>query len=119
MPSQYRQNAEDVQAYRIENGYITRYVKKQLTADERKSIENSVRAILATQKSMTQSYRAALNSGSPMTKSDWDMRSDAAVDSYKAAILPYIGDTSMDAFEKFIIGRKNLMKNLFDKQITK
>lgn len=116
-----QQNAEDVKAYREENGYIVRYLKTP-TREEKlafgEAVIKAVKDFLATQKSMRQAYEAGIKSKTLMTKEQWDTQTDAAIAIYKAAVLPYIDAAKMAEFEKFIIGRTNLMKALFDKLET-
>ncbi len=45
-----------------------------------------------------------------MTQEQWNTKVDAAIKIYQTAINSYIDTTKSVEFEKFIIGRTNLMK---------
>lgn len=117
-----KQNAEDVAAYRAENGYIVRYLLKPVTVAEKRqqqiAIEKAVKGLLATQKSMRAQYEAAAKSWTAMSRDAWNTMVESAVETYRVAVLPYINPEKMEDFDKFIIGRKNLMKAMFDKLET-
>ena len=91
---------------------------KQTTAEGKKAMvdatTSAVKSLLATQKSMKQFYVDTKNSV-PMTKEERNLKAEAAVTVYHNALLPYVDVMKVEAFEKFIIGRTNLLKAMFDK----
>ncbi|MBP6910516.1 hypothetical protein KBC03_02860 [Patescibacteria group bacterium] len=113
-----RQNAQDVAAYRTENGYIAAYLKKGGTFNERRvmsaAIQSAVKTLLATQKRLLETHTISVNSGT-QNLSDMLAQADAAIDVYKDSLLPYIDSTKQDEFARFIIGRTNLLKILLTK----
>jgi|GEM_PF-4090679 len=76
------------------------------------NIESAIKTLLATQKTMRKTYddAAEASSGTLMTEATWDSLADNAVDTYRLAVLPYVDTAKMDNFERFIIGRRNLLK---------
>lgn len=115
-----QQNAEDVKAFREENGYIVKFLKKPTTEAEKKAMNNAiqtaVKALLATQKNMRKIYESAVASGTQVPLDVLTTQADAAIAAYKAAVLPYIDATKIDDFNLFVIGRINLLKMMFLKK---
>lgn len=113
-----RQNAADVKAFREEKGYIIRYLKKTTGTEKRsqlEAVESVVKTLLATQKNMVKTYEAAAKTTTLMTQEAWDSQAEAAVIAYRGSLLSYIDPTKMTGFERFIVGRTNLLKEMFEK----
>lgn len=117
-PVLWQQNAENVRAYREENGYIMRFLAKQTTMDAKKNqiaiVESAIKTLLNTRKSMIASYTAAASTETPMSEDQWNSKAEAAVAAYRATLLPYIDQSKLSGFERFIIGRTNMLKQLYE-----
>ncbi len=114
-----QQNAEDVKAYREENGYVVRYLKTP-TREEKlafgEAVIKAIKDFLAAQKNMNKAYDDGVKAGTPMPKTLWDNQAEIAVAAYKTAVQPYIDSTKTAEFEAFLIIRLKLLKLMFDKK---
>lgn len=112
-PVVVQQNAEDVKAFREENGYITRYLKKSLSVAQMRNVTNAVKTFLATQKTIRTTYEAAVNSGTQIDAAALMTTLNNSLDAYKTALSPYIDDAQQIQFQVFVIGRLNLLQIQF------
>lgn len=117
-----QQDAEAVKAYREERGYITRFLKRPANNTERTAIneivQTAIKTLLATREDMRREYELAASSSSLMTEETWNTKAEATLNTYSTTLESYIDDAKMEVFEKFILGRTNLLKNYFDKLET-
>lgn len=117
-----QQDAEAVKAYREERGYITRFLKRATTTTDRTAMQDivqaAIKALLATREDMRREYELAASSSNLMTEATWNTKAEAALNVYSTTLKSYIDESKMEQFEKFIIGRTNLLKNYFDKLET-
>ncbi len=116
-----KQDAEAVKAYRTERGYILRFLKRVERAEMeamQEAVTDAIKTLLDARESMRRDYELAASTSNLMTESQWNLRAEGVIETYKVALTNYIDEAKMDAFEKFILGRTNLLKNYFEKLET-
>lgn len=110
-----KQSEAEIKEYRTEYNYVTRFLDKTLSITEKEAIENIISTFISEWKATRVAYQEVITAGTEFPKALWMTQTATAITNYKEALNPYVDATKASAFEKFILGRTNLMNSIYDK----